>query len=76
MISKTTIAAGLFLTLAVGCGQAPLKPAAQHIRIDESPAEGTIPPPVQLTPMLPKPRPTAAPETYSVVVSRVPVSPP
>src|SRR6185436_13053543 len=35
------------------------------------PAEGQIPPPVQLSPLLPKPKPSARPETYSVVVSNV-----
>ncbi len=68
---KTTTAVGLLLTLAVGCSQTPMKPAAQHIRIDDAQAQGAIPPPVQFAPMLPKPRPTAAPETYSVVVSNV-----
>jgi general secretion pathway protein D len=68
---KTTTAVGLLLTLAVGCSQTPMKPAAQHIRLEDVLTEGAIPPPVQLAPMLPKPRPTAAPETYSVVVSNV-----
>jgi len=57
--------------LAAGCGQAPLKPSANHVRADEPRAEGTIPPPVQVTPLLPKPKPTVRPETYSVVVNNV-----
>lgn len=57
--------------LAAGCGQAPLKPSANHVRADEPRAEGTIPPPVQVTPLLPKPKPTIRPETYSVVVNNV-----
>ena len=32
---------------------------------------GTIPPPVQITPMLPQPKPSVRPETYSVVVNNV-----
>ncbi|HEX4927141.1 MAG TPA: type II and III secretion system protein [Burkholderiales bacterium] len=32
---------------------------------------GAIPPPVQITPLLPKPKPTVRPETYSVVVNNV-----
>jgi MSHA biogenesis protein MshL len=54
-----------------GCGQKPIKPAATHIRADESRAEGAIPPPVQLTPMLPQPKAAVRPETYSVVVNNV-----
>src|SRR6185503_5304765 len=33
--------------------------------------EGSIPPPVQVTPVLPQPKPVARPETYSVVVNNV-----
>jgi MSHA biogenesis protein MshL len=54
-----------------GCGQKPIKPAATHIRADEARPEGAIPPPVQVTPMLPQPKPAARPETYSVVVNNV-----
>jgi len=57
--------------LLAGCGQKPIKPAATHIRGDEPRVEGAIPPPVQVTPVLPRPRPTARPETYSVVVNNV-----
>ena len=66
---KTALAA---LTAAVlaGCGQTPLKPGDSHIREQPS-ASGTIPQPVQITPMLPQPKPAARPETYSVVVSNV-----
>ena len=54
-----------------GCGLAPMKPAPTHIRADEPRPEGAIPPPVQVTPVLPQPKPTARPETYSVVVNNV-----
>jgi len=64
-------AVALIATLLAACGQAPIKPAATHIRGDEPPVEGAIPPPVQVTPVLPQPRPTARPETYSVVVNNV-----
>ena len=58
--------------LVVACSQTPLKPASTHISAaDQSQTEGSIPPPVQVTPVLPKPRPVARPETYSVVVSNV-----
>jgi general secretion pathway protein D len=58
--------------LAAACAQAPLKPAPTHIRAEQAPPEGTIPPTVQIAPVLPKPTPTVRRETYSVVVNRVP----
>ena len=58
--------------LVAACGQLPIRLAATHIRAEEPRAEGAIPPPVQVTPILPKPQPAARPETYSVVVNRVP----
>src|SRR5574341_106686 len=65
-------AATVALTLVLGAsGQHPIKPAATHIRADEAGVEGAIPPPVQITPVLPQPKPAARPETYSVVVSNV-----
>jgi general secretion pathway protein D len=54
-----------------GCGQTPIKPAANHIRAEEARPQGAIPPPVQVTPLLPKPKAAARPETYSVVVNNV-----
>jgi MSHA biogenesis protein MshL len=57
--------------LAIGCAQTPIEPSGGHIRTEDRQAEGAIPPPVQLTPLLPKPKPTARPETYSVVVNNV-----
>ena len=53
------------------CGQKPIKPSPTHISADEPRPEGAIPPPVQVTPMLPQPKPTVRPETYSVVVNNV-----
>jgi MSHA biogenesis protein MshL len=67
---KAAAVAAITVLLA-GCGQAPPKPSPTHIRVDEPRVEGTIPPPVQVTPVLPQPRPTARPETYSVVVNNV-----
>ncbi len=57
--------------LAAGCGQAPVKPAAGHLMAEKPAAEGQIPPPVQVAPLLPKPKPAARLETYSVVVNSV-----
>ncbi len=66
---KTALAA-LAAAVLAGCGQQPLKPGDSHLREQPS-ATGTIPQPVQITPMLPQPKPAARPETYSVVVSNV-----
>ena len=68
---RTAVAAGT-LALAAACGQAPIKPAPTHITAETPPPPGAIPPPVQLAPVVPKPRPAVPPETYSVVVNRVP----
>lgn len=57
--------------LLAACGQTPIKPGEQHISGEASRVEGAIPPPVQLTPVLPQPTPAARPETYSVVVNNV-----
>ena len=59
------------LAVTIGCSQQPLAPSPTHIRGEEKSAEGAIPPPVQLAPLLPKPKPAARPETYSVVVNNV-----
>jgi len=64
-------AAALLAAFAAGCGHTPPKPAATHIRAPDARAEADIPPPVQVSPILPKPKPSARPETYSVVVNNV-----
>jgi len=69
MKMRKAIAAGA-IALLFGCSQAPVKVAETHLKPEEKPA-GAIPPPVQITPLLPQPRPVARPETYSVVVSNV-----
>src|SRR5687767_15945684 len=58
-------------SLLAGCGQQPIKPSPTHMRDDAARVEGAIPPPVQITPVLPQPKPAARPETYSVVVNNV-----
>jgi len=57
--------------LLTGCGLQPPKPAETHLNAGAPHPEGTIPPPVQIAPLLPPPRPTARAETYSVVVNNV-----
>src|SRR5690349_16458207 len=57
-----------------GCGGLPpSKVQDAHLQVEEvAPiAQGAIPPPVQIVPVLPKPRPTVRAETYSVVVNNV-----
>ena len=54
-MNRGTGAAVLVSCALVGCAQAPIKPAANHIRAEEASAPGAIPPPVQVTPVLPKP---------------------
>src|SRR4051812_18340687 len=61
----------VLLTCLAGCGQAPIKPSANHLSAEESGPPGAIPSTVQITPVLPKPKPAARPETYSVVVNNV-----
>jgi MSHA biogenesis protein MshL len=71
MRTGTAATVAVLTVVLAACGQKPLKPAETHLRKDEPRAEGTIPPPVQLTPVLPKPKPASRPETYSVVVNNV-----
>ena len=59
--------------LLTGCGLGPQQPSEAHLRAPQQPAAGSIPPPVQVAPLLPEPKPTARAETYSVVVHNVPV---
>ena len=59
---------GLFIG---ACAQAPMKPSQGHVRPEEPSATGAIPAPVQISTILPKPRPALKPETYSVVVNNV-----
>jgi MSHA biogenesis protein MshL len=68
---KAAAVAAIVVVLLAGCGQKPLKPAPTHLSADEARVDGAIPPPVQITPVLPQPKPAVRPETYSVVVNNV-----
>jgi general secretion pathway protein D len=68
---RTTAAVVLLAGLLTACAQAPTKPAETHLRAGEPRPEGSIPPPVQMAPVLPRPKPSVRPETYSVVVNNV-----
>jgi general secretion pathway protein D len=48
-----------------------VKPSPAHVTAEPAKADGAIPAPVQVVPMLPPPAPSARPETYSVVVNNV-----
>ena len=56
-----------------GCAKPPGEPSATHVGADAAAPTipGSIPPPVQVAPVLPPPRPSAPAETYSVVVNNV-----
>ncbi|MGE0875444.1 MAG: type II secretion system protein GspD [Burkholderiales bacterium] len=71
IISSRVLVPALALLLTA-CAQAPLKPSDTHLRTENVPQDsGSIPPPVQMVPVLPRPSPAVKPETYSVVVSNV-----
>jgi general secretion pathway protein D len=71
-MAKGALAAAFAFALG-GCVQPPAKPATTHLGIEPQAArpEGTVPAPVQVTPLVPAPTPAARPETYSVVVNNV-----
>jgi MSHA biogenesis protein MshL len=53
------------------CAHAPIQPSDTHLRAEEPAPSGTVPAPIQISTILPKPKPTQRPETYSVVVNGV-----
>ncbi|MBS0336990.1 MAG: type II and III secretion system protein [Proteobacteria bacterium] len=68
------LAAGVVTTaLLAGCSGLPsTRVQDAHIQAETTaPADGNIPPAVQIAPVLPKPKATSKPETYSVVVNNV-----
>jgi len=64
--------AGVVFVLGA-CAHAPIPQSDTHLRAEEAAPSGTVPSPVQISTILPKPKPTARPETYSVVVNGVKV---
>jgi MSHA type pilus biogenesis protein MshL len=62
--------AGVLLALGA-CAHAPIQPSGTHLRAEEPAPSGTVPAPIQISTILPKPKPTSRPETYSVVVNGV-----
>jgi len=55
------------------CAHAPIPQSGTHLRAEEPAPSGTVPAPIQISTILPKPTPTSRPETYSVVVNGVKV---
>jgi len=55
------------------CAHAPIQQSDTHLRAGEPAPSGTVPAPIQISTILPKPKPTQRPETYSVVVNGVKV---
>ncbi len=74
-IVSARVASALLAALLAGCEQPPIRPAATHLNRAEapSPAREAAIPPVEVAPVLPAPRPSVRPETYSVVVDNVQV---
>ena len=54
-----------------GCAHAPIQQSPTHLKAAEPAPSGTIPAPVQISTVLPEPKPTLRPETYTVVVNGV-----
>ena len=63
-----TFAACLLIS---GCATQTMKPSPGHVQAAAPAPAGDIPEPVRVSPILPKPKPAARPETYSVVVNSV-----
>ena len=58
--------------LLIGACSTPImKPSPGHVDVAAPAPASDIPEPVRITPILPKPKPAARPETYSVVVNNV-----
>jgi MSHA biogenesis protein MshL len=53
------------------CAHAPVQQSDTHLRPAEPAPTGSVPPPIQISTILPKPKATQRPETYSVVVNGV-----
>ncbi len=67
------ISLGGFVLVLGACAHAPIEQSGTHLRAGEPAPSGTVPAPVQISTILPTPKPTSRPETYSVVVNGVKV---
>ena len=76
MTNDINLKAGLMFAACLligGCGMQPMKPSAGHVQATAPAPVNDIPDPVRVASILPKPKPSARPETYSVVVNNVKV---
>jgi len=76
MVNEINLKAGLMFAacaLIGGCGMQPMKPSPGHVQTAAPAPVSDIPDPVRVASILPKPKPSARPETYSVVVNNVKV---
>ena len=76
MANKMNLKVGLMFAaclLIAGCSFQPMKPSTAHVQAAPPAPAGDIPEPVRVASILPKPKPSERPETYSVVVNNVAV---
>ena len=71
-IKPVSVVLFAFLVLTVGCSTIPHSTAPGHIHAPK-PVAGKIPAPVSSAPELPVPKPAVAEETFSIVVTQVPL---
>jgi general secretion pathway protein D len=69
---RKLLVAALVLLLGA-CSHVPVEQSDAHVLPQEEGPQGKAPPPVQFSTILPKPKPSVRPETYSVVVNGVKV---
>ena len=68
------IALAIFALAMSACAHAPIPESEGHLKKPAEPAPtGNVPPPVQISTILPEPKPRLRPETYTVVVNGVKV---
>ena len=65
-----SVSAALLVGL-VACATPPMPPSANHVTQSSAAVSGSIPAPIQVPAILPRPKATQKPETYSVVVNNV-----
>jgi len=67
------ISLAVFVLAMGGCAHALVEQSQTHLKPPEPPPTGAIPAPVQISTVLPEPKATPRPETYTVVVNGVKV---
>jgi MSHA biogenesis protein MshL len=72
-VRRLSLAGWALLSGLGACSHAPMEQSGTHVLPEETASPGKVPPPVQISTLLPRPRPAQRPETYSVVVNGVKV---